>query len=718
MSSSPAAHPGPSRRPRRTRPGAMVALALAAAFAPSQASAQEARPDSTVMTRPPLSGFFLLTQEQYDRLKSPGADTLWGIDTTGIRAGVLGDLVMRMPTDTAGSFESLITARFADRASVVAAIGEVVLTPVSDDSATASAVVVDDALRPPPRDPPDDAFRVLLDSALQARVQPFTPLDVGPAVPDPALALQPFVGKWFPDEHMFRTAIRLAFAQAGDPISEEGVDRVLTLAHRPLGRRPDSLFLQPLAWTGAGCGCGVYARGEPWEPEFYGFYRFWDAPQGETGLAARDTLDLSMLTRIGYYGLTFDAQGRLRDGLHWRSGRYPGQALPFRRRDFTDFAVTAHNHKVNVDLVVYQSDWSWLEGVLDGAPDQVMAVFDTLSRSMLQAISPRLDDVMDRIKPVISLGQSPRRTLGDGITLDFDFSRVSPEAQAKLFDLLTSREYFKALADSLGARAADNIRVLDLDLDYRLNLVVPLNCVVETAAGHDPTGRCVFYTPDHLSTLRRAGVDLFLIDMTNVAGSDSLAPASLDERTRLLRASLNHLTVEKQHDLVPAVIPLVDPSPSDSHAITDFIEASDLSFRGVGSWSPAAMGMINGDLRRVFLPLPREGSLDARIHPLEQTLCNFMCPLRWWIRALIFLAALAYLVFWLWSEADFGLKRFYETRAHSIVVVFFCLILVATLWCDPFWKTQKTLIVSVVALAGLVYFVFAQIRLRKERDYP
>ena len=70
----------------------------------------------------------------------------------------------------------------------------------------------------------------------------------------------------------------------------------------------DTLGLQPLSWDGAGCGCGVYIAPDDEYPKyFYGLYPFWDAPQNlESPSPAATIVPFDRLTRIGYYGVTFD----------------------------------------------------------------------------------------------------------------------------------------------------------------------------------------------------------------------------------------------------------------------------------------------------------------------------------------------------------------------------------------------------------------------------
>ena len=721
MSAVPGEAPNRRRAPRRAWTALTALLAGAAIPGATDVMAQQDtvtaalpaavdRLDHAAMLSP-----FRLTKDDIAQLALPGGAPLWGIESEGTESTALNALIARLGSGLTESTLGLLDARFADSASAMAAI-DTVLGPAIGLDSTVVPVDMDAALRPVQRDTTPQMVR----DSLRARLRSYPPLegDQGPPLAEAALEKLPtLVDLWFPDGYMFRTALRLVLADTVAVTSPRGVRRILAVSREPEGPSPDSVFLQPLAWTGAGCGCGVYAEGDVWEPEFYGIYPYWEASQTEEALVPKDTIDLSMFTRVGYYGVTFDTNGRIRDPRHWKTGKYPPSAWPFRGRDFSDFSKEAHTHKVNVDLVVYKDDWSWLPESLDGSGgDDARAVFDELSREMLGLISQPLGNFMDRMKPWVSLGQSPRRTLGDGITLDFDFSGIeAPERQTELFDYLRSIKFFKALHDTLMTRANDGYGILHMDLDYRLNLIVPLEClVVDPDMG--PANGCGFYSVENLDSLRTDGVDLFLVDMTAVSAGSALAGDSIDVRTRKLRSALDVLSAEDQLALVTRVIPLALTSPGDP--MKDFVRISDMSFRGVGGWSARSMGAINESLEEIFLRPPPRGRLATAFASFETRVCDLMCPARWWIRLLIWVVGIAYVAFWFWTESHYDWKQVYRTRAHSALVVIFCLTLVATLWCDPYWKSRQTLIVSVLAAGGLVAFLLIQRRMRLERDYP
>jgi len=709
-------------------------VAGATLLAPSSARAQAADALSAetapALATVSLSRPFLLDDSAFAQLAEPSAPRLWGIAwDSPLPSPALEALARDAFGSDLDGLTGLADARFVDSVSVAAAVDT--LLQLGSDTVAPPPPVIDDALDAVP---PDTTAQVLRDS-LVGRITAFAPADgdEGPIVPEEVrAALQPLVGVWFPDGYMLRTALRTTFAELHPPPSDRVTERILSLAQQAPGFRPDSLNLQPLAWTGDGCGCGFFDEGGLWEPEFYGIYPFWEAPQTATELVEPDTIDLSLLTRIGYYGLTFDGQGRIQDPLHWRTGAYPEDAWFFQRRDFSDFSITAQRHKVSTDVIVYQGDWSWLPDSLDAGSDAFRGPFETLRSQLLDVIAPPLENFTNVVKPFISLGNSPTRTLGDGITLHFDFSEMGSERQEQLFEVLQDMDFFGSLKDSLMARGADGNRFLRLEQDYRLNVIVPLQCI--QPPGGDPNLEgpdglpldddgsldhpCGFYSVPNMSRLRTDSLDLFLVDLSAVEPGSAMAELDLAGRTRRLRSALDRLDGTSLYSLVPNVLPLAVIGTQESPE--EFVRVADLSFSGVGGWSArrSSMDPLNDWLEPIFLSPAPTGWLSSRFHGLEQLVCRYMCPARWTVRFWICFLALLYVGFWLLTESRFDLKRFYTTHAHLALVVVFCLALVGTLWCDPYWKARQTLIVSVVAVVGLSVFVVSQFRLRRERHYP
>lgn len=688
-----------------------------------------------------LSGAFRLTSGDLDSLSMPGSSPSYALDSVTV-----GLVVAQLP-DTLGALRDQVRAlqpmRFPSEDSAYAVIDLVFPVPVPVQiSATSSAppTVRDGALRgrrPAPSTtsvlPAIAPFVERIRAGLRVEAVDPLPEDRGPPISAQALlGLRTLTDKWFPDGQLFKTAVRMTSG-----IGEHSPDALARIMEIARGGVMDTLPIQPLRWDGGPCGCGVFERGAVEEPEFYGMQGFWEAPQGLEESSSEQDIDFSLLTRVGYYGVTFDDQGNLQDPLHFKTGRYPERAWPRRGRKFAQFVDKAHQFKVKADLVVYNSDWDvWLRDG-DGDPSEsararMQRNFGTLIEDLIGHISTPLSNFLDRTKPVITLGQSPRRTLGDGVTLDFDFEGVPRQQQERLFDLMAdSVGFFRALDDALDiADGNDDAFLFHLDLDYRLNLLVPAYCIATSGGllGNDNEG-CGFYSVENL--LRIADhIDLFLIDMTAQSDSRDVdgSNESLLGRVRALRDGVEGLAAADQSRLVHKLIPLVVPQASDE--LNDFLTISELSFRGVGAWSITSVDDFNASLKDVFLPtppLPDDLPMVARwishhslalLRYTERRLCAVMCPSRWWVRLAMFSSVVGLVVFWLWTESAYELKRWYGTRRFALFVVSVVLLTTGTLWCDPYWNQHQGLIITVLAFGSLVVFLAVRARLGRERYYP
>ncbi len=97
-----------------------------------------------------------------------------------------------------------------------------------------------------------------------------------------------------------------------------------------------------ISLDGGDCGCS-----RDFSAQMYGFYPYWLAD------AETQVVDFSLYDRIGYFGLTLDAEGRLVRELHW-------PVNPDLQQSAAGFINQAHRHKVKVDLGFKTTNWhSW-----------------------------------------------------------------------------------------------------------------------------------------------------------------------------------------------------------------------------------------------------------------------------------------------------------------------------------------------------------------------
>jgi hypothetical protein len=689
-----------------------------------------------------MAGQFYLTPKEIEGLATAGPPTSYAIVGSSAdrleAAGAPAALVTRVT-----ALQKLTYSTWDSLDLVVDVVLALDSTPVvvpRGPQEMDAALVIDEALRAPraQRTGTASPYRALLTDSVER------PADQGPAIDEAARnGLVQLANTRFPNGYLFRTAVRMTSGIGAARPAE--LDRIVALARKgtlpSAAEMADTLDLQPMAWAGGSCGCGVFEGAVDQEKRyFYGVYPFWAAPQRASEPVPSVPIEFSQLSRVAYYGLTFDARGELTDSLHWKQGTSGDSWIPswvpiVGARDFSDFAKRGHQYKSPVDLVVYNADWApWLPGdatdeAMSAATRSMADAFGTLREGIVDRISPRLTDLMDKIKPVVALGQSPTRTLGDGVTLDLDFEGLSSEDQSLLFDHLSEAHFFDSLRAELEERdGSDEGLLFDLDLDYHLNLIVPVHCVAAFGTAHE----CGFYSMAHLSAI--AGpFDLILVDMTAQTADKELdlSALPLNERGRRLRAGLERMDqqtgVSNAQALTGKLVPLITPG-SDAE-VGAFLRAVKLFFAGVGTWSVPTTKAYGDSLNAVFFPpapapdLPdlakwTVGALLTPMRGFERWVCDLACPHRWPVRVGIFLGTVFAVGLWVWSEWDFERKRYFETRRFLAFGIVMALALITTLWCDPFWSRQHGWILLAFVFAAGVLLVKSRTRLKRERHYP
>jgi hypothetical protein len=572
------------------------------------------------------------------------------------------------------------------------------------------------------------------------------------------VALERLKGIRFPNAYLFRQALE---TEVGIGASRPGIRSRIMAAALVRSTAPGERTVQPkpIHWDG-GCGCGTFVKDSDEYPTYlYGMYPFWNAPQqaDSTDLEAgpAQAVDFTLLTRVAYNALTFDSLGVVGDPLHWRTGSFGGEGLFRFRSHFERFVATAHRHKTDVDLVVANDDWQgWLPppGGSWSDPDSATvrrnrAAFQRLIREATGLISPRLGSLLDRLKPWIALGQSPRRTLGDGITLDLDFRGVAPEDQLQLF-VMVRDQFLPKLRDSLDAAQGKPGLLRDLSRDYALNLVVPGYCL-STAWSRRDQADCAFYTGSRLAELERL-VDLILVDFSkepSVAGAWARRPTDLD-LFRGLQQGLDDLSVEEEVRLRAKIIPLIRPGDGAAafQATEDGLQYGAWNFSGTGLWSVPVDSVVNHAVARalnqqtelrttqlqrgsgpqlwqwlsgavggVLGQAPDQLGSESRV---ERAICGFACPNRWLLQGTVLLGLLVLGALWIASNWWPSLRKYQGGLWVPVVTIFFGFVFMTSLWCDPYWSERRSHILLIFLGGLLLSSVLAWFRKRREAEYP
>lgn len=183
-------------------------------------------------------------------------------------------------------------------------------------------------------------------------------------------------------------------------------------------------------WDGAGCGCVI----DDLAGTVYGFYPFWLA--GE-----KQTVNFSVLSRVAYYGLSFDDDGVIKqaNNVHNESTVLSRDNADWNAQ--TAFIQTARKHNSKVDWVI-RNDKSYWDRWKKLPYSSREAVFETLAGNIVSFLTSPLIDPIAKIKQDMTLGIVKPPTLGDGVTLyfdDFPDDRESVELFNRFFTGLQKR---------------------------------------------------------------------------------------------------------------------------------------------------------------------------------------------------------------------------------------------------------------------------------------
>lgn len=391
-----------------------------------------------------------------------------------------------------------------------------------------------------------------------------------------------------------------------------------------------------IEWNGQACSC-VH---DNLAGQVYGFYPYWQA-------GGEQAIDFSVLTRVDYFGVGFDDDGKILQPERWSNAD-------------TGFIREARKYGSKVDLVVYRHDWnSW--GRLSA--EKKLEAFKKLAVQIYGQLVLPLDDFASRAKPYVSLGTHPPPIRGDGVTLYFDGYPGDPE----------SVDAFTAFLRELGALLARDRHA------YAVNLM--------------------FRSSDIGSGIYGYGKLIELMDGIRGSGKriDGKLLVLLQESTTYDKKNLRSKIEDSLHGrdrmkLLRDVAMVVSYDGISQSQLTDDVIYANDNFGGIGFWpqpvavkknAAAADGDVSRELHRDYQRA--DGNFAAALG-----ICRYVCPNRWMFRlawdgwALLMLAAaVLYARNCTWRgrfEANF-------IRVVLLLVVPFVGLTFALLFCDPAWKS-------------------------------
>jgi len=484
----------------------------------------------------------------------------------------------------------------------------------------------------------------------------------------------------YPSARLFRSAVlnkANSSRPEGQSISSEALEPIVRQA------RKANQFVDGsrIVLDGKGCGCVL----DTLSGTSYGFLPYWQA-------GSEQTVNFSVLSRIGYFAVSLDNEGKLADRFHWRA-------------DKADFINVARKHGTKVDLVIYKNDWEkWRADI--AAKDY--SGIDTATSNIVDAVREKLDNsFFNRHKAIFSLGASETPSMGDGVTLFFDAYPSDDEASDYLL------RFVKELRKKL--RAAGQ--------HYFLNMVVPpeaigegfytfkyLSLVIPDVASNSPG-----YEADN-------DVDLFLVLMEEPTTQSKKALRQRIENrftgNKLYRAI-------QRRNLLRKIVPVLMPDASDARQYAEDVIYLEDNFGGVGLWPlPAIKGDGKEDQAKVTNTVAQTeiASLTAfyQVDDAEppSALRTLVCPNKWAFRIAFDVMTFLLVGFGVLAIFLCALRKFWERYAWYFLalVLLWVGLALAILFFDPFYTSlaQGNGPLILLVLANLLYVAFVIIN-RKQR---
>ncbi len=447
------------------------------------------------------------------------------------------------------------------------------------------------------------------------------------------------------------------------------------------------------------CGCAAYTGKATDVSSFhYGFTPHWTL--GE------QVIDFSQLTRIGYFSASVieDTFGDSRLVLPFNWGN---------DNPSPHFINLAHQHRVKVDLVVSNERSHITEQSMN--QEFSIRLIDDINK---QVRAPLKGDLLEGLKPYLSFGTSPSRTMADGVTLNFDLQHTK-EAQHKAFKSFVMRLKYRfnqsyeqsllpatltnAVSPAIPSAPEPLLNTATLTDRYYLNMMVPVD---QLLAGEG------FYTLENLIDISpHVNLFIMMLDNQTVAiinnkPTDATQPAIANDSSATNTLTTMKTLREKMSDqkYTQDIEPLFNKmmlllaEKNTSNKSSDIEKYSHWSFKGEAYWSlPTDSGQAVINQSTIINEL-KAFEFTAALDSVASWVCNHLCPQRWLYRAALFTlftATLVYVILSLWFFQLRGILNTWYFTAYTAGVVVFLMMVFS---CDPFWKEYRVFMVMLFAL--------------------
>lgn len=453
----------------------------------------------------------------------------------------------------------------------------------------------------------------------------------------------------------------------------------------------------PINWNGSGCGCALDTLSGP----VVGFFPFWQNTD-----AKPQAMNFSVLTRVEYYGLTFDEWGELKQA-NYTTGNSAGLGS---NESYFDFVRTARKFEAKVDWVVQRHDW---RGEWAGYErERKAALLKKMADNVSAWLQTPLRDRFSRVKPYISLGTARQPRRGDGVTLyfpDYPGDKVSKEIFNEFFLYLKNKLANTGLWLNL---AVAQHSMADTDGAFGLANLVSLEKSALQIDGVDSAGKPV--------------INGYLMVMLEEPTSEA------KKRLRLDIENESSLRGVDRAEFLRHLVTVLNFDNRNWQQLEDDIVYTQDNFGGVGFW-PLPQTNLNLPLgaptqscayaKQVALCLLQRYQAGDEKAVLPTELARKVCEYRWFLRITMDLfvlldLALLLLFFRSCEAQNFMRSHFLWVLALAIIppLVIFTLLLIY----DPdLAKLSKGNMPFIIAVGVIIFGVIGGYwYLRSQREKP
>ena len=269
------------------------------------------------------------------------------------------------------------------------------------------------------------------------------------------------------------------------------------------------------------------------------------------------------MSRIGYFFVSPDDDFKISNLRHWKN-----------KRPSSEFIDLAHQYKTKVDLVVKDTGWKkWSDSNTEYKIDKYVDQITSLVKEKMK------DYPVNFLKPIVSFGTSPTRTMGDGVTLNFDFSSdnsfINATKSQKIKAFNNMKKFIEQLKANLDEDSQKKINIADKGDEYFLNVMWPVEDIL------NGSGSSSIYSLKKMSELSE-NVNLFILVM-NDPREDVSDDIDKNEKLTLehlkkIRLEIDKLDVADASNLLEKILPLfelIDPESTQASSEEKESESND-----------------------------------------------------------------------------------------------------------------------------------------------